>query len=345
MFISVSPASSGSGILVLVLLLLASVSAQGGTVVLKNGDRLTGEVDSISGGRLLLDTEYAGRIPIVLNAVESVTSPVEFHVRLRGGGYLDGRLAEKDGAQRLMSDGQASQPIDLAEILNASRHGGALADLASGWSTQADLAAALSTGNSETESVNLLVRSTLALDWTVHDWTLLVSREEADSVVSKEQLDFDYGYKRFFTDKWFALGNAEYYRDELKDIDLRITVGGGIGYQVWQDSFGALSVGTGVSAVFDEIGTKAKENPAWRWELDYNRFLWSKQFEFFHRHSLLVIPDSGRGEVIEASTGLRLAISDRLNTHFRVDHRIDTKPPEDADRTDVTYSLGVGFKF
>ncbi|MDE0063802.1 MAG: DUF481 domain-containing protein [Gammaproteobacteria bacterium] len=342
---NVAPASSGSGFLLLALLMLAGTSAQAGTVVLKNGDRLSGEVDSISGGRLLLDTEYAGRVPIALDAVESVTSPVQFHVRLRGGGYLDGRLAAEDGTQRLVSNDQGSQPIDLDAVSNASRRGDALADLASGWSAQADLAAALSTGNSETESVNLLVRSTLALDWTVHDWTLLVSREEADSVVSKEQLDFDYGYKRFFTDRWFALGNAEYYRDELKDIDLRITLGGGIGYQVWQDSFGALSVGTGVSAVFDEIGAKAKENPAWRWELDYNRFLWSKQLEFFHRHSLLVIPDSNRGEVIEASTGVRLAISDRLNTHFRVDHRIDTKPPEDAERTDVTYSLGVGFRF
>ena len=342
---SVVPASSGSGFLCLIVLTLASASALGGTVVLKNGDRLTGEVDSISGGRLLLTTEYAGRIPVRLDAVQSVTSPVEFHVRFRGGGYLDGRLAERDGTQRLLGEGDDSQPIDLGAVSSASRRGDALADLASGWSTQADLAAALSTGNSETESVNLLVRSTLALDWTVHDWTLLVSREEADSVVSKEQLDFDYGYKRFFARKWFALGNAEYYRDELKDIDLRITLGGGIGYQVWQDSFGALSVGTGVSAVFDEIGTRAKENPAWRWELDYNRFFWSKRFEFFHRHSLLVIPDSGRGEVIEASTGVRLAVSDRLNTHFRVDHRIDTKPPEDADSTDVTYSLGVGFKF
>ncbi len=345
MSMNVAPASSGSGFLLLALLMLAGTSTQAGTVVLKNGDRLSGEVDSISGGRLLLDTEYAGRIPIALDAVESVTSPVDFHVRFRGGGYLDGKLAAEGGAQRLVSNDQGSQPIDLAAVSNASRHGEGLADLASGWSTSADLAAALSTGNSETESVNLLVRSTLALDWTVHDWTLLVSREEADSVVSKEQLDFDYGYKRFFTDRWFALGNAEYYRDELKDIDLRITLGGGIGYQVWQDSFGALSVGTGVSAVFDEIGAKAKENPAWRWELDYNRFLWSKQFEFFHRHSLLVIPDSGRGEVIEASTGVRLAVSDRLNTHFRVDHRIDTKPPEDAERTDVTYSLGVGFRF
>ncbi len=315
------------------------------TVVLKNGDRLTGEVDSISGGRLLLETDYAGRLPIRIQAVESVAAPAEFHVRLRGGGYLDGRFEPEGAIQRLVTTGGESRPLELAAISSASRTGDALADLASGWSTQADLSGSLSTGNSETEAVNLLVQSTLALDWTIHDVNLLFGREEAEGVRVREQLDLDYGYKRFFADKWFALGNAEYYRDELKEIDLRITLGGGIGYQVWQDSFGALSVGMGASVVFDEIGAKAKENPAWRWELDYNRFFWSKQFELFHRHSLLVIPDSGRGEVVEASTGLRVAINERLDTHIRVDHRIDTKPPVGAEKTDVTYNLGVGFKF
>ena len=345
MFVGVMRLARGCAIVLSSLLMTFGGNAIAGTAILKNGDRLTGEIDSITGGRLLLETEYAGRIPILVNAVESVTSTAAFHVRLRAGGYLDGRFAVEDSVQQLLDENDVAHPLELADIANAARRGYELAALVSGWNTQADLSASVSSGNSQTESVNLLVQSTLNLDWSAHDWTLLLGREEADGVRSREQLDFDYGYKRFIARKWFALGNAEYYRDELKDIDLRVTLGGGIGYQVWQDSFGALSLGTGVSAVFDEIGAKAKENPAWRWELDYNRFFWSKQLEFFHRHSLLVIPDSGRGEVIEASTGVRLAISDRLNTHLRVDHRIDTQPPEDADQTDVTYNLGVGFKF
>ena len=39
------------------------------TVVLENGDRLTGTVDSIAGGRLVLTTEYAGNVPIKLDQV------------------------------------------------------------------------------------------------------------------------------------------------------------------------------------------------------------------------------------------------------------------------------------
>ena len=340
-----TPSAIHCGIPLCALLAALAGNVVADTVVLKNGDRLTGEVDSISGGRLLLDTDWAGRLPIRLDAIETVASRGEFHVRLHGGGYLDGSLTVENSAQRLTDADGVAQPLDLTGVSSASRGGDALAGLTSGWSTRADLSATVATGNSETEAVNLLVHSTLSLDWTIHDWMLLFGREEAEGVRVREQIDFDYGYKRFFTDRWFALGNAEYYRDELKDIDLRITLGGGIGYQVWRDSLGALSVGMGGSVVFDEIGAGARENPAWRWELDYTRLFWSKRFEFFHRHSLLVIPDSGRGEVIEASTGVRLAIDERLDTHFRIDHRIDTKPPQGADKTDVTYNLGVGFRF
>lgn len=327
------------------LLAISGGSLLADTVTLKNGDRLSGQVDSLSGGHLLVDTEYAGRLLVRVKAIESVTADGEFQVRMRRGERLVGRFQAEQGAQRLLPADGVSLPLALDQVRSASRAGDALASLARGWSARSDLSASISSGNSETEAINLLVHSSLALKRTVHDAALLIGREEADGVRVREQLDLDYGYKRFLNDKWFALGNAEYYRDELKGIDLRVTLGGGIGYQVWQDSFGALSVGTGATIVFDEIGTRAAQNPAWRWELDYNRFIWSKRLELFHRHSLLVIPDRGRGEVIEASTGLRLALNERLDTHFRIDHRIDTAPTEGAKKTDTAYNLGLGLKF
>lgn len=339
------PRTIRRALLAFTLLAISGGGPLADTVTLKNGDRLSGQVDSLSGGHLLLDTDYAGRLLVRLKAIESVTAKGEFRVRMLRGERLIGRFQTESGGQRLLAADGGSLPLALDQIQSASRAGDALASLTRGWSARSDLSALVSSGNSETEAVNLLVQSSLALRRTVHDATLLVGREEADGVRVREQLDLDYGYKRFLNDKWFALGNAEYYRDELKSIDLRITLGGGIGYQVWQDSFGALSLGAGATVVFDEIGAEAAQSPAWRWELDYNRFIWSKRLELFHRHSLLVIPDGDRGEVIEASTGLRLAINERLDTHFRIDHRIDTTPTEDTRKTDTAYNLGVGLKF
>jgi putative salt-induced outer membrane protein YdiY len=58
---------------------------------------------------------------------------------------------------------------------------------------------------------------------------------------------------------------------------------------------------------------------------------------------VLVIPD--RGEVFDSSTGLRLAMTDRVDSNFRVDLQHETDPPDGSEKTDVTYSIGVGVKF
>ena len=97
------------------------------------------------------------------------------------------------------------------------------------------------------------------------------------------------------------------------------------------------------NVVVEELDGMSEENPALRWALKYNRHLWSKRLEVFHDHSLLVIPD--RGEVIGSSTGLRLRVNHRIDTNLRVDVRHETEPPVDNEKTDVTYSVGVGVKF
>ena len=55
--------------LAILLLFVASVRAD--VVVMQNGDRLTGTVDSISGGRVLIDTEYAGLVAVDVSAVQA----------------------------------------------------------------------------------------------------------------------------------------------------------------------------------------------------------------------------------------------------------------------------------
>ena len=203
----------------------------------------------------------------------------------------------------------------------------------------------ISNGNSDTASYNTLIESAYKSGNVEHNVSLLVSKEEAEEETTKDTLDLDYGYKRFVSEKWYASGNAEYFQDKLKDIDQRITLGAGMGYQFWDNSIGALSSDLGISAVQEELNGEDESNPAIRWGLDYKQFFFSKKMELFHKQSLLFIPDSDRGEVISSSTGLRYALSDRIDSTFRVDLNHETDPPEGSSSTDVTYSLGVGIKF
>ena len=318
-------------------------SAVADTVVLNNGDRLTGTVDSIAGGRLVLTTEYAGNVPIKLDQVAEVVTEAEFDVRTADG-VVSGKFQIADGAQQISSDSGAVA-LEVASIKSAGQNKLALTTLGNDWSSRTDLSAIISNGNSDTESYNTLIESVLKRDTVQHSLSLLVSNEKAEEERTKDQLDLDYGYKRFISEKWDASVNAEYFQDRLKDIDQRITLGAGMGYQFWDDSFGALSTDVSLNYVQEELDGDDETNPAVRWGLDYNRWLFAKKLEFFHKQSVLFIPDSDRGEVIESSTGLRFALNDRIDTTARVDVNHETKPPPGSSETDVTYTVGVGIKF
>ena len=325
-------------ILTLVLALFSAASFAD-EVVLINGDRLTGTVDSVSGGKLLLKTDYAGSIPINLDAIATVSTGEAFNVRY-GDRHVHGNFERRD-SNTVIGD----MDIDLAAIKRAEQNHLASTDLGTEWASRADVGLVISNGNSDTESINALIESSLKRGRSEHAVSLLVSKEEAEEETTKDQTDFDYGYKRFVSEKWYAAGNFEYFKDELKDIDQRLTLGAGMGYQFWDNSLSRLSVEAGVSAVREDLDGDEEDNPAFRWALDYNRYLMSKKMEFFHKHSVLVIPDSDRGEVISASTGLRYALNDRIDTSARVDVIHETEPAPGNSKTDVTYTLGVGVKF
>lgn len=329
--------------LVLLLLMMCSVSVFADTIVLKNGDRLTGTLNSISGGKALIETDYAGPVAISLDAIERLESDAALDVDLESG-RISGKFTYQDDSQKLVGD-SGSREVDITQVRRAGKNRLALTSFGSSWDTRADLSAIISNGNSKTESYNTLVESTLKRDAVEHALSLLISSEEAEEVTTKDQLDLDYGYKRFVSEKWYASGNAEYFKDELKDIDQRITLGAGMGYQFWDDSFGAFSSELGVSAVKEELDGEDETNPAVRWGLDYRRNLFSQRMEVFHKQSILFIPDSDRGEVLESSTGVRYALNSRIDATARVDLNHETDPPEGSSKSDVTYTLGVGIKF
>lgn len=330
-----------------VAVLFVSAHTAADTVLLHNGDRLTGTVDSISGGKVLLVTEYAGGVPIALDAIAELETAEAFEVRLDGTAEsrdVIGAFVVSNGAQGIRQDGVV-QPLDLQRVRHAGQNNLSLTGFTAEWTSRADLSAIISNGNSDTESYNTLIESVRKQGNVEHGFSILVSQEEAEGVTTKEQLDIDYGYKRFISEKWFASGNAEYFKDELKDIDQRVTLGAGMGYQFWDDSFGAFSTELGVSVVDEELDDDSETNPALRWGLDYNRFFFSKRMEIFHKQSVLFIPDSDRGEVLASSSGVRYALNSRIDTTARVDVNHETEPPEGSSKTDVTYTLGVGIKF
>ena len=279
-------------------LVAASVSFVGtssaDTVVMKNGDQLTGDLDSIKAGRLVLLTAYAGQLTIQLDQVATLQTDEDFQLRLVGS-QRSGRFVAREGQQYLSDD--ADQLLALQNITLADQHRVAATDLVRQLDSRVDVALASSHGNSTARSYNTLIESQFLHGQNSHMLTFMLAREEGNGVTTKDLLDLDYGYKRYKAKGWYGAANGEYYQDPLKDIKPRISLGIGTGYQFVLSNLKKLSAEVGISAVQENLAGEESLSGAVRLALDYQQYFWSKRLELFHRNSLLSILESGRGEV------------------------------------------------
>ena len=317
-------------------------SVQADTLLLHNGDRLSGTLVSIADQKVAFETVYAGLLTIEQRVVAQLETSRVYN--FRGAAFeRQGRLLMLDGRQGV---GQPDDfaPIDIASIESADRQR-VIAMLPLDWVSRVDLSAVFSSGNSSTESFNTLAESRLKRPNAEHLVTLLRNTEKAEGATSKDQVDLSYGFKRFISPRWYGSANSNYFRDELKDIDQRLSIGAGLGFQLANSRRGVLSTEVGVSAVQERLNGVDRTNPAGRWAIDFQRYFFDRRIEVFHRQTLLAIASEGRGQVLTSSTGLRFALSERVDTALRTDLNYETNPPQGSEKTDTTYTLGVGLKF
>mgnify|MGYP001770322730 CR=1 FL=1 len=87
-------------------------------VVLKNGDRLTGKIASLTDGKLVLNSEQAGQITVATADIATFQSdsPVELH--LKDGTVLNQPVVSADPGQFGIAQGQALRPqtFSLADV-------------------------------------------------------------------------------------------------------------------------------------------------------------------------------------------------------------------------------------
>jgi hypothetical protein len=86
-------------------------------IVLKNGDRITGEITQLEFGRLQLSTDDMGTISIEWDAIASIDSRYVFDVERAGGRRYAGLIATSaDGQSLLIQDDGTEESVPLSAI-------------------------------------------------------------------------------------------------------------------------------------------------------------------------------------------------------------------------------------
>ena len=282
-----------------------------------NGDRLTGRLVEAEKGYVALDVANIGVIAVPLEVVERIDEEGS---------------AEKDAAASTDSE------ADIPALADAGAGRGA-------WDATADAGATVSRGNTDAVDLALVFaakRSGLRFD---HLFDVNAAKSSARGDVTRDHLDIEYDLRRKYGDKWYAVGNFEYFRDAIKDIDQRFAAGVGGGYAILASERGALTTDIGISQVLEESMSTRESGPALRWGVDFNRWIVPEQLEVFHTHQLLGTLDADRGLSWDSGTGVRLYLSERWNMGVRLDVQHETQPMPGRSKTDATSMITMGAKF
>ncbi len=334
----------GASIAAVTLQMTLATSAVADTVTLLNGDSITGTVTTITGGNLLVTTEHLGALTIPAAQVSGITKEGKMRITTATGAELVGGLSSIGGQQVIVTDA-GTQVVAINDLSEAAEDYIIAVDPEPTWTTTADFGWSRSKGNSDTESRSLHLDSIATQGKFEHRGFAYFDSDEADEETTRETVDAGYDLRYYFRDKWYALASIGFFRDELKEIDSRWTLGAGLGYQFFNHSIASLSTDLTATMVVEDLAGASETNPAVRWGVDYFRWIRPELVEYFYGHEVLKILDSDRGEVYKLNTGFRVHLSERWHANARVDLVHETDPPAGNKNSDITYSVGFGMNF
>ena len=227
---------------VVILLLSLAIPVFADTVVLKNGDKLTGTIAKSDGKTLVLKTDYAGDLTIKFVDIQSISTTGNLNVTAGGKTAVGPVTTSNDQIVVASPGGSVQAPMGTVTILRSpaeeaayqkSLHPG----FGQGWAGGANLGFALTAGNSETKNLNIGLNATRT---GFHDKLTLYEATNYGNTTSRgnpkvttttaNSNDGGLRYDRDINPRVFGFGSGDFFSNSLQDLDLRYILGGGIGF-------------------------------------------------------------------------------------------------------------------
>jgi len=327
--------------ILIIMILLFSTTADAGVVVLKNGDRITGEIKHIWDAEITIEPEYSDEFTVDLSAVDQLISDRKFEIELQDGRNVLAQLAgsDEDGRQ-IVSTGTETIQIALTDIFELVEP-----EEDFDWEGHVDFSTVINSGNTNTTTGLLRADSTIRVPNHRHLIDFSTAHESTDDVTTKEQSLLKYDYHWFFNEPWFLSTQISGERDPIIELDHRAIVSLGVGRDIWYSPRLTLSVQLGVGAQTEEIGGFTEDSSVATWTLRYRQRFLNNDFELFHNHTITDNLGGRTNTSYRTSTGVRYEITDLLYASLTFDYDYETDPAPGVGSEDSTLLVGIGAEF
>ena len=319
-------------------------------VVLKNGDRLTGEIKGLQRGELKIKADYmAEAVRLDWARIERLESKSTFIISL-----VDGKLFTS--VMRLLPSNSNEIPnfvIGLPEDALRVHQSDVIRIIPAApgfWRRlegSVDFGFSYTSGNDQYQTQ---LTATTTYRTGDHSFTASIDsafsgQPEGDSTARKQ---FSFDYRKQLTPRFFVGGLFDLLQSDQQSLELRTSIGGLVGLNLLQSEHSRLSVFGGMVGTREKysasIGTPRSTNADALAGVDFNVFRF-KTTDIRSRISLfpsLTTPGRMR---LQASSDLHIKIVKDLYWGFHVYENFDSRPPVRADKNDLGVSTSLGWKF
>jgi putative salt-induced outer membrane protein YdiY len=340
--------------LVLLLLLVACPlfgKRKDDVVVMKNGDKFTGEIKELQRGELVFKSYYM-KDDVYLNwtEVETLLSKDPFIVALSNGERVAGFVSEEanpsggDKTFKIISTGVAIE-VKPSEVIAIGQREGSIWDQLTG---SVNYGFSFSSGNSATSSslgADVAFRNTKN-SVSVATTSQFNSQTNAENT---NRFTLDSLYVRMVTNKWLAAGLFSLLKSNQQSLNLRSTYGGAFGRRLVQtDRTAVIALGGAVythESYVPQLGTEPVRN-----NVESVVGLTFSTFRFktlnINSQALLFPSVSNPGRVrLSSQSNLRIELLRNFYWNFQLYENHDTRPPIDAPKNDLGITTSVGWTF
>lgn len=308
------------------------------TVWLNNGDRLSGEIILLDGGKLALKTHYAGKVLIDWADIDTLSAERPLLLRQTGldSQHTQSLAAAGKGMVRVVNGSTKTVPLASVTRIVPARE--LLRDMV--W--EGNLDAKLDLERKEDKSDEFRLKGDTRIEhgrWR-HVANGEFERETENGNITDDNWTAEYDLDRFFTKHWFWRAGGEWNIDHVEFIERTRVLGTGPGYRFWDDSLGRFDLIGQVNDVKFEYsgGDLSFRTLSLAW--DFKRLLWGTRFEIYSTAELQVPQISEIDYVLESEFGLRYRVNDwaRVSLLYELD-QIKSEGQRDSDEH---FLIGLG---
>ncbi len=316
-------------------------------IVLKNGDRVTGEIQSLAYGRLALETDSMGTVEIEWPDVVSVESPQGFIIEDVEGNILYGSFARAAEAGHLAVAGgdNVARGVAMPKVARLSQSEERWLDRVHG---------SFSLGFDYTKSSDITVLSgsfNTNYRGPKSNWNFNVdvnsTRDPVQGTIDRDSIRYGYRWLQPGGRFWAGLTSLE--RNEQTGIEARAMVGGGYGSYFFQTSTHEVAALAGVGATREWATGQANNQSSLEGILGFD---W-RIFDFATPKTNLTaravvfpsLTESGRYRT-ESNVSLRREIISDFYLDLSFYHTYDSDPPDElAETSDYGVVTSLGYSF